>query len=125
MASQDWQQASHIVQAALTRPEQERRGFIAEACAGDELLLQEVEILLRYYTASDAGQSTNQAVQPTESKSETAPLEQWWQPPHKSGKLSQSAGSKPREDRFDSAADQAKPVEQDIHHRPTDALQPP
>ncbi len=125
MESQDWQQASHIVQAALNRPEQERHLFIAEACAGNELLQQEVEILLRYYTASDSARSVSQTAPPTESKPDTEPLEQWWQPPRKSGKLSQPSGGKLPEDRFDNAAEQAKPVEQDIHHRPTDALLPP
>jgi eukaryotic-like serine/threonine-protein kinase len=108
MSSPDWQKASHIVQAALTRPVPERTKFIADACAGNELLQQEVEIMLRYYTASESAQTVSQAVQPVETKDEAEPLEQWWQPPRKSGKLSQPANS--------------KPVESDLHQRPTDIL---
>src|SRR5262249_55570475 len=49
-------------------------------------------------------------------------LEQWWQPPRKSGGLSQPSGSKAQETQFNSAAEPAKPVEHDIHHRQTDVL---
>ncbi len=49
MASQAGQFADEIVRAALTRPVHERAAFLAAACAGDEVLQQEVERLLRYY----------------------------------------------------------------------------
>ena len=49
MASQAGQLADEIVRAALTRPIHERAAFLTAACAGDEILQDEVERLLRYY----------------------------------------------------------------------------
>jgi eukaryotic-like serine/threonine-protein kinase len=74
MSSPKWQQASEIVHAALERPLPQRPAFIKEACAGNEPLLQEVEILLRYY-----GTSENSPAQPPTAE----PLEHWRQPSRK------------------------------------------
>lgn len=59
------------------RPAQERTAFIQRACAGNESLLQEVEILLRYYAASDTDQSKPEQGAPIAA---TKPLEHWSQP---------------------------------------------
>lgn len=59
------------------RPAHERTAFINRACAGNESLLQEVEILLRYYAASDTDQSKPEQTAPI---SATKPLEHWSQP---------------------------------------------
>lgn len=85
MSSPQWQQASEIVHAALERPPKERSAFINRACNGNEALLQEVEVLLRYYGSP----SSSQAPEPPSSPSE--PLEQWWQNARKSGAAGTSA----------------------------------
>lgn len=77
MSSPKWQEASQIVQEARLRPAQERAAFINKACAGNESLLQEVEILLRYYSASDSEQSKPEQPAPITA---TKPLEHWSQP---------------------------------------------
>lgn len=83
MSSPQWQQASDIVQAALKRPPAERATFINTVCYGNEPLLQEVEILLRYYSTTE---STPAPPPPTPT---TGPLEQWWQPARQSNPLSE------------------------------------
>ena len=45
-------QISDLYDAALARPGGERRAFLKEACAGDEVLRQEVESLLGYESAA-------------------------------------------------------------------------
>jgi serine/threonine protein kinase/Tfp pilus assembly protein PilF len=47
MRSERWQQIDQLLGAALEREPAERAVFLAEACAGDETLLREVESLLR------------------------------------------------------------------------------
>jgi serine/threonine protein kinase/Tol biopolymer transport system component len=47
MTPERWQQIKEVFNAALERSEPDRPGFIAEACAGDESLLSEVESLLK------------------------------------------------------------------------------
>jgi serine/threonine-protein kinase len=47
MRPERWQQLDQLLGAALERPPAERAAFLAEACAGDEVLRQEVESLLR------------------------------------------------------------------------------
>ena len=47
-------QISDLYQAALARSPAERAAFLKEACAGDELLRQEVESLLGYESAAAA-----------------------------------------------------------------------
>jgi serine/threonine protein kinase/Tol biopolymer transport system component len=42
-----WYRAAAVFEAAVDRPEAERRAYIAEACAGDEALRREVESLLQ------------------------------------------------------------------------------
>jgi serine/threonine protein kinase/tetratricopeptide (TPR) repeat protein len=46
MTPERWQQARQILNEALEREPDERRGFLAEACSGDASLRQEVEALL-------------------------------------------------------------------------------
>jgi eukaryotic-like serine/threonine-protein kinase len=77
MSSPKWQEASQIVQEARLRPAQERTAYINKACAGNEPLLQEVEILLRYYSASEGEQSKPEPSAPITA---TKPLEHWSQP---------------------------------------------
>ena len=43
-----WTRVEQLYQAALERDESQRAGFLDEACAGDEALRREVEILLGY-----------------------------------------------------------------------------
>ncbi len=77
MSSPQWQQASQIVQEARLRPAHERPSFINRSCAGNEALLQEVEILLRYYSAADSDKSPPEQAAPATT---TEPLEHWSQP---------------------------------------------
>ena len=42
-----WQRVKSVFLAAIDIPESERRAFIAEACAGDEEALRQVESLLK------------------------------------------------------------------------------
>jgi len=46
MKSERWEQVDQLLQAALDREPSQRAAFLAEACAGDEALRQEVESLL-------------------------------------------------------------------------------
>lgn len=70
------------------RPAHERTAFINRACAGNESLLQEVEILLRYYSASDSDQSKPEQPAPITT---TKPLEHWSQPSRR-GQSNQPTG---------------------------------
>ncbi len=45
MKPESWQQIDRIFHAALDRKASERSAFVREACAGDESLRQEVEVL--------------------------------------------------------------------------------
>src|SRR5215813_5770052 len=47
MSPERWQQVTEIFQAALTRPENDRGAFIAEACERDPGLQHEVEAMLQ------------------------------------------------------------------------------
>ncbi|NOT63445.1 MAG: protein kinase [Acidobacteria bacterium] len=47
MKPEHWQQLDQLLEAALERPSAARAAFLAEACAGNETLRQEVESLLR------------------------------------------------------------------------------
>ncbi|MGC2110319.1 MAG: protein kinase [Candidatus Korobacteraceae bacterium] len=46
MDSERWKQVDNLLQLALARPPGEREAFLRQACAGDELLAQEVRSLL-------------------------------------------------------------------------------
>jgi serine/threonine-protein kinase len=46
--SERWQKVEQLYHAALEHPAERRSTFLAEACGGDEVLLQEVESLLAY-----------------------------------------------------------------------------
>ena len=46
MAPDRWQQIEDLCHAALARPAEEHAAFLATACAGDDVLLREVESLL-------------------------------------------------------------------------------
>jgi hypothetical protein len=54
MTAERWRRVEELYHAALTRDEQARAAFLAEACAGDGTLRQEVESLLAQ-RASAAG----------------------------------------------------------------------
>ncbi|HZS07752.1 MAG TPA: protein kinase [Blastocatellia bacterium] len=54
MKPERWQQLDQLLEAALERPPAERAAFLAEACAGDETLRQEVESLLRSDEAAES-----------------------------------------------------------------------
>jgi serine/threonine protein kinase len=47
MKPERWQQLDQLLDAALERPPAERAAFLAEVCAGDETLHQQMEALLR------------------------------------------------------------------------------
>src|SRR5262245_66252835 len=47
MTREDWLRVKTITAAALEQPEARRPGFVADACAGDQPLEQEVRSLLR------------------------------------------------------------------------------
>src|SRR5438309_1223618 len=47
MTPDRWRQIDRLLEAALERPSEQRAAFLAEACAGDQELRQEVEELLR------------------------------------------------------------------------------
>jgi TolB-like protein/Tfp pilus assembly protein PilF/tRNA A-37 threonylcarbamoyl transferase component Bud32 len=49
MTPERWRQIEEVFQTALDLPEAERRGFIAEACAGDAELRAQVEALVEQY----------------------------------------------------------------------------
>jgi serine/threonine protein kinase/Tfp pilus assembly protein PilF len=48
MTPERWQQVERLYQAALEREPSQRSAFLREACAGDEVVRQEVESLLAY-----------------------------------------------------------------------------
>jgi Tol biopolymer transport system component/predicted Ser/Thr protein kinase len=48
MTPERWQQVERLYQAALEREPSQRAAFLKEACAGDEVVRQEVESLLAY-----------------------------------------------------------------------------
>jgi TolB-like protein/predicted Ser/Thr protein kinase len=48
MTPERWQQVEKLYQAALEREPSQRAAFLQEACAGDEVIRQEVESLLAY-----------------------------------------------------------------------------
>jgi Tol biopolymer transport system component len=54
MSSDRWRQVEDLCHAALERPAEERRPFLVEACAGDEVLLREVESLLAQESSAEA-----------------------------------------------------------------------
>ncbi len=96
MSSPQWQQASHVVQEARLRPAHERTAFINRACAGNEALLQEVEILLRYYSASDSEQGQPEQAAPPAT---TEPLEHWSQPSRRGARATGPLQPNPVEDK--------------------------
>src|SRR3954454_6778418 len=48
MTPEHWQQIDDLFQRAVERPAEERAALLAEACAGQEPLRQEVESLIRF-----------------------------------------------------------------------------
>src|ERR1041385_228275 len=46
MTPERWQRVSELYEAVLDRPDGEREAFLAEACAGDSALRQEIDSLL-------------------------------------------------------------------------------
>ncbi len=54
MADDGWQKVREIFDSALGRKPEERRKFVREACAGDEILLAEVESLLSSLDSADS-----------------------------------------------------------------------
>src|SRR5262249_17341546 len=53
MTPERWRVVDELLEAALARPPAELDAFLAEACAGDAALLQEVESLLRFHEEED------------------------------------------------------------------------
>ena len=53
MTPERWQQIEKIYHSALELEESQRAAFLEEACAGDEVLRQEVESLLRSEPSGD------------------------------------------------------------------------
>ncbi|MGH9351582.1 MAG: protein kinase domain-containing protein, partial [Terriglobia bacterium] len=53
MEPERWERVAELHRAALEREESQRAAFLREACAGDELLLREVESLLAYETEAE------------------------------------------------------------------------
>ena len=54
MTPERWRQVEDVYEAVVTRPAPERAGFLAELCAGDEGLRQEVESLLAHAAGASA-----------------------------------------------------------------------
>ena len=52
MTDDRWQRISQIFNDALTRSEDARAAFVAEACAHDELMRAQVESLLMHHSSS-------------------------------------------------------------------------
>src|SRR2546427_508710 len=50
-SQQSWQQVTDLFEQALERPREERAEFLKSACAGDDVLLREVESLLAQHDA--------------------------------------------------------------------------
>ena len=61
MTPERWRQVEELYHAALTRDETARAAFLAAACAGDEGLRREVELLLAQH-ASTVGPLDGHAV---------------------------------------------------------------
>src|SRR5436190_24199778 len=53
MDSERWQQIKTLLQSALEREPDERYAFLATACAGDDLLCQEIESLITSQEQAD------------------------------------------------------------------------
>ena len=53
MKAERWQQVERVYESALEKDASERAAFLAEACAGDDALRQEVESLLEYQQRSE------------------------------------------------------------------------
>src|SRR5947209_3926693 len=49
MSPERWKQIEEVFQSALDLPQDERGGFIASACAGDDALREQVEALVKQY----------------------------------------------------------------------------
>jgi serine/threonine protein kinase/tetratricopeptide (TPR) repeat protein len=49
MSPERWKQIEEVFQSALDLPPAERRGFVAEACKGDDRLREQVEALINQY----------------------------------------------------------------------------
>jgi serine/threonine protein kinase len=49
MTPERWQKVEEVLQGALDRPPQDRASFLDEACAGDELLMEEATSLINAY----------------------------------------------------------------------------
>jgi len=54
MTSERWRQIEDLCHKALAHPAEERTAFLATACAGDDILLREVESLLAEESSADA-----------------------------------------------------------------------
>ena len=63
---------SRLFHAALERPPDERRAFVAQACAGDDALQHEIESLLRYHSNASGFLETPAVVIETNVPSEPA-----------------------------------------------------
>ena len=55
---------SHLYQQAISRPDEERHAFLISACAGDEGLREEVELLLVGHTTLDTTPPTETSAEP-------------------------------------------------------------
>jgi serine/threonine-protein kinase len=64
MTPDRWRQVEDICHAALTRPAEEHTAFLANACAGDAVLLREVESLLAHASHAAGFMSTPAAAMP-------------------------------------------------------------
>jgi eukaryotic-like serine/threonine-protein kinase len=58
MRPERWQQVERLYQAALEREPSQRAAFLKEACAGDEVVRQEVESLLAYLPPAPSNERT-------------------------------------------------------------------
>src|SRR2546425_4250565 len=65
---QSWQRVTELFEQALERAPEERSEFLKSACAGDYVLLREVESLLAQHDA-DTGFLESPAVPPSRMKS--------------------------------------------------------
>src|SRR5262249_8336642 len=54
MNAEQWQQINSLFHAALERDPAQRPAFLAQACAGDELMRREVESLIASHEQSDS-----------------------------------------------------------------------
>src|SRR3954463_6617369 len=59
MTPERWRKVEELFEAVLGQPARERADFLAEACAGDELLRREVEALL---TSDDAEEGAFESI---------------------------------------------------------------